>query len=816
MIYTQLSHRIRPHQANAGVAQLVEQLICNQQVAGSSPIASFSRIKNNQIQKPEKFHVGVDRVRPKMKISELRKLLREYEQTWYLRKLICDHEEAIKIRQYLKTFEDKLDDYELTASDLFDLIKIISQRNNLQLIQSIRSHFSSNYFFEIFNTLNDAGLINENNFPLIYDFPYDRRSLLYNLFCGSSPTGHLELRQEVLEVALALSNRQGLSAKIIKKCFALLGKRNLLNETGLKFLVEKANELYLVLPLMQEFDKANQLDEINLSLFAKRKSLYGLSDLLHLLNRANISVDHELFKSICLKDYLHYLIDISKILIEPNPHFLNKENFSMLLTQDPRFYVEKKPLLELLQAGKILNEEKFKLVCSKKDLNFFEQILEILSGNGLLKTNEILVNKLLNNEYDNYQFYKLMSYLNKSHILNQEIIDIFLKLNANTKHAIFGLVADYEKANFYINEKAFKAMLLLSERNIQRLDGFVSRLAAVNMLNQVAFESALQRVTLKLPQVEESTSVKKSRRSTNLPRSEITIDSRIRFFTEHSKTKGYERGGGGKIKKGYDAPDVDNPVYGIKKLLKSDPLKSQQEAIREVKFHRLLGREAFYFSKAGKTSIVAEWQHEKGLHHFKSSDIMQEPFEKRLQCLISGLTDVNVLHAHYRVHADVKCENFILDLKNATMRLIDFGASHKKGSAKSFVETPAYRDHSAESKYAYSFCDDIYAMGIVTAHLFPELYSVTFDKGNANIGVIKKSDLTVAELAIVTLVNTMMNTGRRMRCTSEDALHFCQDLLSNLNCLNEMILKKITNASINRSNTTMEDVFREAMRASTR
>jgi hypothetical protein len=26
---------------NAGVAQLVEQLICNQQVAGSSPIASY-------------------------------------------------------------------------------------------------------------------------------------------------------------------------------------------------------------------------------------------------------------------------------------------------------------------------------------------------------------------------------------------------------------------------------------------------------------------------------------------------------------------------------------------------------------------------------------------------------------------------------------------------------------------------------------------------------------------------------------------------------------------------------------------------------
>ena len=30
---------------NAGVAQSVEQLICNQQVAGSSPIASFGKYK---------------------------------------------------------------------------------------------------------------------------------------------------------------------------------------------------------------------------------------------------------------------------------------------------------------------------------------------------------------------------------------------------------------------------------------------------------------------------------------------------------------------------------------------------------------------------------------------------------------------------------------------------------------------------------------------------------------------------------------------------------------------------------------------------
>ncbi len=39
---------MRPTNCRAGVAQLVEHLICNQGVAGSSPIASSSGLKDDE------------------------------------------------------------------------------------------------------------------------------------------------------------------------------------------------------------------------------------------------------------------------------------------------------------------------------------------------------------------------------------------------------------------------------------------------------------------------------------------------------------------------------------------------------------------------------------------------------------------------------------------------------------------------------------------------------------------------------------------------------------------------------------------------
>ncbi|WP_058480300.1 protein kinase domain-containing protein [Legionella waltersii] len=321
-------------------------------------------------------------------------------------------------------------------------------------------------------------------------------------------------------------------------------------------------------------------------------------------------------------------------------------------------------------------------------------------------------------------------------------------------------------------------------------------------MDQNSLDKAFQRVTAKLPSVSESAVSINSRKENNVPRSELRIDNKKGLFIEHSKQ--YASGGFGEVKKGYSSPDSAEPIYGIKRLNQRDPIKAQREAIREVKYHRLLGRQAFYFSRNGSIRIVSEWQREQSVDQYASSELLQVSIEKRLRCLSSGLSDLNVLHQHYRIHGDVKCQNFILNLNNTSMKLIDFGTSHKKGSSKSFGWTTLYRD-----PYTFwdHFCKDLYAMGIVTMYLFPEIYTLNYEVTELK-PFINKTSLTILEKAVVNLVNSMMNREANLRCTSEDALHYCNELIKHLNPLDVESVGRIANSSVRPANPSLEHVFR--------
>jgi len=510
--------------------------------------------------------------------------------------------------------------------------------------------------------------------------------------------------------------------------------------------------------------------------------------------RNNLRSDsHSFFKIITLLDKSNLLVIDNFIRV----YNLSAEgcNFLHALLCDPSI---PKPLTQkVFEATLILSS---RLHYSNSETR---QCFTLLRKAGLL--NRITLNQFSEN-IDNFSLIsQVILRLNNINQLNDANLNLIFK-NKNFTHLLH-----FFQMN--VNENCFESLMSLSKHNSQRLDELVSRLAINKALNSLSFEKALQKVTLKLPEVEKSIAIKKRRKETGAIMSEFSVGSKMHFFLEHSNPLKYDRGGFGAIKKGYDKLDAVVPSYSIKKLLEPDMLKSQKQAIREVKYHRLLGREAFYYiSDKGKANIVAEWQHEKGLHLFTAEEMKQAPVEKRLQCVKSGLVDMNKLHLKYRVHGDIKCQNFILDLKNGSMELIDFGASRKKGSNKHFAGTLAYRDHTSARNFFYDSWDDMYAMGIVTAYLFPELYAVTFDFSNdkSNVEIIKNENLTNIEQAILIFVNKMMNADRRLRCTSESALDLCEELIRTEGRLDEQELQKIMGSTINRFSMTIEDAMRGA------
>ncbi|STX28274.1 Serine/threonine-protein kinase D [Legionella beliardensis] len=749
-----------------------------------------------------------------MKLHELRQLLIEYDETTYLRKyLLGNHERAQKFRQYLEEYKNKPGNYELIASDIFTLLnkvpEITAANSNLQLIQSIRSKLQDNYFFEIYTAFHNKGLINKTNFELIYGLSQKGRLVLYNLFCSIS-IEQIYLNSEGLEKVLLLLSHPFFSYyQAAEDCLRFLHNRNYLTSVALDLLLNKKEDLPELLKILKALDDNRILNDICLKYLNLPGLPYYISDLISLLNQANMDITQELFQAICRSNIRYILIPILAILIAAENYELKIEKIIMLLQRDFSFLYDKLSLLQLLHENHMLDNNTFDFVFNN-NVFYFEKILEILTRRFLVKTNQELLNKFINKELDCCQIYPAISYLNDANLLDQKSFNECIKLILLTPTYdpfglnVFSLFKLFENANFYITREKLDTLFSLSNTNICRLYRVTLNLITHQLLNQDSFEKAFQRVTAKLPSVSESEVIKKSRKQTGLLRSEIILDNKNHFFTDHDKQ--YEKGGFGKVKKGFNSLTSDEAFCGIKKLKEPLPDNAQKEAIREVKYNHLLGRPAFYYSRKGATSVLTQWQRDKGLHLYsRDNELLQIPLGNRLRCLSAALAELNILHRNHRVHGDIKCQNLVLNLKKLSLKLIDFGSAHKVGSAKMFARTRAYKDPYFSGDH---FSKDLYAMGLVVMYLFPEVYTITFDKDKTSASLVNKPNFTVPERAIINLVNSMMHSNINVRCTSEDALDYCNKLLANFNKLNLFMLETITNSSLHYDKLTVEQALR--------
>lgn len=744
-----------------------------------------------------------------MKISELRRLVSHHDGIWYVGKMVFgEYKEVADIKSFLQQHANKFQDYELQPQDLLALARLLPADSNLMITNEIRAHFSDNpLFLSVFAILDAAKLIDEKNFPQIYGLSFKGLSLFYELFVEQK----IPLKPEVLDLVLML-NKQYLSNEIIPQFLMFLDEKNLLADARVvKLLADKKEALDEFFKISRCLAKQQMLDYKGLSFAAEAKFSHLLAKCLKLLEVAAIRIDYKLLKNLAAHQNLSSVLEMLEVFIPKNIKLINKGMIEKILLQDFQFLFVRTPVLKTLFENKLADEKLVAKILDVRNVFVVSSLLRMLGAKNLLEENKKIIVGLFSGEIDDWQFYKIINYINKLTFLESERLNsIFQLTKTNPKHPIFELFENFDQVNFKLSQPNFEKMFTLSETNVSRLCNIVRGLIDTKQLNQTTLQAAVDRVTLKLPSVAKSSVEKESKKETGKQRSQIKIDSQMKFFMEHKRSHLYARGNYGKVKKGFAGPcekATTAPIVALKKFYEKDLTKSEKEAEREAKYHRLLGRQSHYFARNGFSSLVSTWLTDKAMHRFKPKEMMKAPLAKRFDCLISAFNELDILHSKFRIHGDVKSENFILDLQKATLKLIDLGSAHKSNAHKIFPYTAEYCDGTIQSITGKTFCDDMYAMGIVTAQLFPELYDVTFS-GSEYVRKYKNSNPTPVEKSIYTLVDAMMHHERTNRCTSQDALHFAQQIKNNFYKLDEMMLQKITAETLHHANPSVEDVFR--------
>jgi serine/threonine protein kinase len=358
-------------------------------------------------------------------------------------------------------------------------------------------------------------------------------------------------------------------------------------------------------------------------------------------------------------------------------------------------------------------------------------------------------------------------------------------------------------------EKNHRSVTLLSDKNRNRLQLFLERLEKTGRLSAESISRAFHLVTDKIPKPEKR-EIKVTQQDAyaflwcffRQEKATIINAESLPPIYYHAKDYYYDKYNNYHnfaVHKGYldqQNHTTEQPNYLIKYTHRAD---------KEAKCYKLLGQFAFF----NERQLVAKWYQGASLYVADKNDIMALPYETRLYLLKMALEQLNTLHKNFRYHGDIKPGNVIIDFINRSIHLIDF-ETMRKPYYMDYIDhaTPSYGSPAAPRN---GMTEDMYGFGFVTAALFPEIFNITSYGKKFQVELTAPIiSLSIIEKSIVKLQWEMQKNESSVRCTSEQAMEYCNEILKHLNDLNESIMENIANNTICRrgKSITTEDILR--------
>lgn len=385
-----------------------------------------------------------------------------------------------------------------------------------------------------------------------------------------------------------------------------------------------------------------------------------------------------------------------------------------------------------------------------------------------------------------------------------------IKVEKKYHHAWKKLYAAMTKKGGKLSQQDMNAILALSPPNFEK---FVKKADSLYMSDQLTSEAvsrALYFVIHKVPSVPASKMIYKNKH--HGVATERKFDNGLVLFSKKGASRdnipGSKKHHHAIKGEGYKLPIFGNPDFIVKRF-HQDEVKA---ARREVKGLRLVGRPVadWYESKRGPVVVTNFIDGETLLDLFENGfKFKKYSIAERLKMFASILADVDVIHENGLVHGDLAPAKLML--ADGMIKLTDYSTLRKIGSNNKRHCANEYRDPDHFPNHPGS---DMYTLGFSFAILFPELFYLLMSGNTVSVVKAKEFNLSNMDIALMNLLDALMEYRRDFRCTAETAIRCIQEMIdkSSNDDLNDDQLIAILKATINRDTFTVRDALLDSKR----
>lgn len=595
-----------------------------------------------------------------VKLRELRELVKSYnvERSSVRVYVKGEHGRLKPIKDYIKGFADKQDDYALTNAQILELVLLFPEYketeykedsnlgefiNGLKLIIGM-----SDSLLELVKALKNKNLMDEKLFTAIYAHPQlvlNNDLILEAKFLKTLSENHVR-KMNYVRAVLAISERcaGNVPFSMVKSFITTFIDNKLLTDTAIASISNTPNKCTkYFFELVQTFSSTKLLTQANFEFLLKTNSTTDL------------------------QIYLLGLMDVPSFSIEKLMSILIERQDPVFIKLCYHLKVNSVDLNDTLLT-QLIKLEPGQLDRMSVDHEFRNGILFLMAEG----KDDIFIQAAK----QSVEYVKLCTNLGKYDFkfLDSDIMYAFSKLEARHLDLISEIV-DILKSASLMSRANVSFLATMNPRHLPKVLEILTDSKNAELLTDVHLNEILVKMHKKSPAFD----MDKASCEESEQHSKYTISfkdkEKVVYTKKANKTIDNGTPSSRSVEKGYTSPTAEFPKYSITWFDDGQ----EKRAKKDAKYKRIYYDTPSFFQKGNQYGVMTEWERGSILDTMGNT-IQTLPVKQRLTDFKTLLIDLNILHKECRVIGNLTPANCNYNLVEKLITFISYDAARKGGS----------------------------------------------------------------------------------------------------------------------------------------